>query len=217
MANGYQTNISTKSYRRILCMYLWYYRKIWSMLANPDTKKGVGIKIVSPQQGHLGKMCRHLAVMATCCQHVGNFLSQAQQLQRCRCIVAAAATLLPQQLQRSRRVVATAAALLPQQPHWCRCIVATAVRCCHRALPPLRATVATLPPLRCCHSSRNADIVAATAALSPSRRHIVGRCRHSSHVAAAAALLPPQLQCCRCVVATAAASPQLRHCHSSAS
>ncbi len=25
-ANGYQTNISTKSYRGILQMYLWYYR-----------------------------------------------------------------------------------------------------------------------------------------------------------------------------------------------
>jgi hypothetical protein len=47
------------------------------MSANPDTKKGVGIKNVSPPQGHLEKMCQHLAVMATCYQYVGNFLSQA--------------------------------------------------------------------------------------------------------------------------------------------
>ena len=47
------------------------------MSANPDTKKCVGIKIVSPRQGHFGQMCQHLAVAATCRQHVGNFLSQA--------------------------------------------------------------------------------------------------------------------------------------------
>jgi hypothetical protein len=47
------------------------------MLANPDTKKSVGIKIVSPRQGHFGQKCRHLAVGATCRRHVGNFLSQA--------------------------------------------------------------------------------------------------------------------------------------------
>jgi hypothetical protein len=47
------------------------------MSANPDTKKGVGMKIVSPQQGHLDKMCRHLAVVATCRRHVDDFLSQA--------------------------------------------------------------------------------------------------------------------------------------------
>jgi hypothetical protein len=47
------------------------------MSANPDTKKCVGIKIVSPRQGHLGKMCQHLAVVGTCRQHVGNFISQA--------------------------------------------------------------------------------------------------------------------------------------------
>jgi hypothetical protein len=46
------------------------------MLANPDTQKCVGIKIVLPQQEHLGKMCRHLAVMATCRRHVGDFISQ---------------------------------------------------------------------------------------------------------------------------------------------
>ncbi len=46
------------------------------MLANPDTKKCVGIKIASPRQGHFGQMCRHLAVGATCCRHVGDFLSQ---------------------------------------------------------------------------------------------------------------------------------------------
>ncbi len=46
------------------------------MSADPDTKNCVGIKIVSPRQGHLGKMCQHLAVMATCRRHVGNFISQ---------------------------------------------------------------------------------------------------------------------------------------------
>ena len=50
------------------------------MSANPDTKKCVGIKIVSPRQGHSGKMCQHLAVVATCCRHVGDFLSQGQRL-----------------------------------------------------------------------------------------------------------------------------------------
>ena len=39
MANGYQTFFLTKSYRGILCMYLWYYRKTWWMLANLDTKR----------------------------------------------------------------------------------------------------------------------------------------------------------------------------------
>ena len=39
-------------------------------------KKCVGIKIVSPRQGHFGQKCRHLAVGATCRRHAGNFLSQ---------------------------------------------------------------------------------------------------------------------------------------------
>ena len=56
-------------------------QKIWWMLANHDTKSCVGIKIVLPRQGHFGKMCQHLAVVATCRQHVGNFLSQAQERQ----------------------------------------------------------------------------------------------------------------------------------------
>ena len=49
------------------------------MSPNPDTKNCVGIKIVSPWWGHLGKMCRHLAVVATCRRHVGDFLSQVPQ------------------------------------------------------------------------------------------------------------------------------------------
>ncbi len=40
-------------------------------------KKYVGINFVLPRQGHLGKMCQHLAVAATCRRHVSNFLSQA--------------------------------------------------------------------------------------------------------------------------------------------
>ena len=39
-------------------------------------KNCVGINFVSPQQGHLGQMCQHLAVAVTCCQHVGNFRGQ---------------------------------------------------------------------------------------------------------------------------------------------
>ena len=59
-------------------MQLAYYRKIWWMPANPDTKKCVGINFVSPRRGHLGKMYRHLAVVGTCRRHVSNFLSQGR-------------------------------------------------------------------------------------------------------------------------------------------
>ena len=77
MANGYQTNILTKSYRGTQVCSLRSIGKIWWMLANTDTQKCVGINFVSLQQGDLGKMCRHLAVTATCRRYVGNFLSQA--------------------------------------------------------------------------------------------------------------------------------------------
>ena len=47
-------------------------------------KKGVRVKIVSPLQGHLGKMWQHLAFGATCCWHVGDFLSQAGHVKKIR-------------------------------------------------------------------------------------------------------------------------------------
>ena len=57
-------------------MYLWYHRGKFGGCRQIPTQKSVGIKIVSPRQGHLVKMCRHLAFVATCRQHAGNFLSQ---------------------------------------------------------------------------------------------------------------------------------------------
>ena len=73
--------ISNKYFDQILQRNSMYVpmvlkRKIWWMSANPDTKKCVGIKIVSPRQGHFGQKCQHLAVGETCHRHDGNFLSQ---------------------------------------------------------------------------------------------------------------------------------------------
>jgi hypothetical protein len=84
MANGYQTNISTKSYEGILRMYLWYYRGKFGGCRQIPTQKGVGIKTVLPRQGHLGKMCQYLAVVAACRRHVGDFLSQVGWRIPCR-------------------------------------------------------------------------------------------------------------------------------------
>ena len=74
-ANGYQTNVLTKSYRGIQVCSFCTTRKVWWMSANTNTTNCVGINFVSPRQGHLGKMCRHLAVAATCRQHVADFLN----------------------------------------------------------------------------------------------------------------------------------------------
>ena len=46
------------------------------MLAIPNTKLRVGIRFVLPRQGDVGKKCWHLAVVATCCRHVGDIPSQ---------------------------------------------------------------------------------------------------------------------------------------------
>ena len=79
MADRYQTNISTKSYRGIQVCSLHTIEEILVDVGKSQQKKCVEIKIVSPRQAHLDKMCQHLAVMATCHQHVGNFINQALQ------------------------------------------------------------------------------------------------------------------------------------------
>jgi hypothetical protein len=77
MANGYQTNILTKSYRGIFRMHLWYYRgKFGGCRQILTHKKCVGIKIVSPRQGQFVQMCRHLADTSA------TFSAKARRLKR---------------------------------------------------------------------------------------------------------------------------------------
>ena len=113
----------------------------------------------------------------------------------------AAVALLPQQqrCRHSSRVIAVVS--LPQQ-----CVAATAR--CHRCVthqPHHRRSVAATAAMTLMLRPRRS--VAATAVPLPLRRHIVVHRHHSSHVAATGGSLPQQLQCCRCIFATAAASP----------
>ena len=79
--NVHGERISNKYFNQILQRNSTYVPMVhWWMLANPDRKKCVGIKIVSAQRGNFGQKWWHLAVRATCRQHVGNFLSQAGYL-----------------------------------------------------------------------------------------------------------------------------------------
>ena len=56
MANGYQTNILTKSYRAILRMYLWYYRGKFGGCRQIPTQKNVsGSKLCQHDGGILAK------------------------------------------------------------------------------------------------------------------------------------------------------------------
>ena len=62
-------NPRARSYRGVLRMYLWYFKKKGGILAISDTKVLCRDWFVLPRQGDVGQKCQHLAVGATCCQH----------------------------------------------------------------------------------------------------------------------------------------------------
>ena len=72
-----------RTYRGILRMYLWYSKKKGVNVSNPQHKNTVSDQFcVATIGGHFGQICRHLAVAATCFQHVGIFPSQLYALQQ---------------------------------------------------------------------------------------------------------------------------------------
>ena len=190
-----------------LPQHLWSCRRVVATAAALPWYSTCGAAIaLSPQQprcrGHIVTTAAHRrAATAHRCRRVPQLPHRqhcvvdtaAMMLpSRCCCssrVVATAGATLPSRCHHSSCVVATAAAttaavLLPQPLRCCRCVVATAARRCHSALPPSRATAATLPPLHCCHSSRDAVV-----ALLPQRHS------HSSVVAIALLPLLPTLLC----------------------
>jgi hypothetical protein len=76
MANRYQTHILTKSYRGIQVCSFCTTGKVGVCRQTPTQKIVLGSILCCHNGGIWGKCGQHLAVMAACCQHVGDFLSQ---------------------------------------------------------------------------------------------------------------------------------------------
>ena len=69
--------IDTSSYKDFWVCSSGTKRKFEECRQSLTQKWNFGINFVLPQQGHVGQMCRHLAVGPTRRQHVGNIPSQA--------------------------------------------------------------------------------------------------------------------------------------------
>jgi hypothetical protein len=79
MANGYQTNILTNSYREIQVCSLSIIGKFGGCWQMPTQKIVLGSILCRHNREIWAKCANIWPVMATCCQHVGNFLSQENE------------------------------------------------------------------------------------------------------------------------------------------
>ncbi len=92
MANGYRTNISTKSYRGILCMYLWYYRgKFGGCRQIPTQEKVSGSKLCRRDRG-IWEKCDDIWLLG---RHVAD-MSATFSAKVCRWCAALQDTTIPQ-------------------------------------------------------------------------------------------------------------------------